>query len=422
MAQKLKFGNGTWATKEGSTLAYNDENENYKPLPFNFERDSIATRVNKEGLIEVVGNNIPRIDYTDNKEGVLLLEPARTNLVTYSEDFSNSSWTKNNTTVTSGFTSPDGTNNAYKLVEGTSTGEHFIQSIISASNSTIYTASIFVKYAGREWIRFTDAQSSNRIHFNTHTGQFGAIVGTVISYNKTALDNGWYKLSFTTTSVATAYAPRLALAEADNDVIYTGNGTSGVYIYGAMVEQSSFPTSYIPTSGSSVTRVAEAANGSGNSEVFNDSEGVLFADISQDNDGFNTISISDGGTSDRITIAYQNNTIKSILVYNNTVKQLESTNYTQNLFHKVAIKYTASNVSLIINGFELLTTSKGAFADSLRTLEFAQGNGGNPFYGKTKELAYYDSSLTDEELEYMTSYRTWVSMVNELNLNIIYNG
>ena len=51
MAQTLKFGNGTWATKKGSTLAYNDENGNYKPLPFNFTRATSATRVNKQGLI-----------------------------------------------------------------------------------------------------------------------------------------------------------------------------------------------------------------------------------------------------------------------------------------------------------------------------------------------------------------------------------
>ena len=89
MAHKLKFGNGTWATKKGSTLAYNDENNNFKPLPFTTTRDSGATRVNKEGLIEVVGNDIPRIDYTDSAEGALLLEPSRTNLITYSQDFSN---------------------------------------------------------------------------------------------------------------------------------------------------------------------------------------------------------------------------------------------------------------------------------------------------------------------------------------------
>jgi hypothetical protein len=55
MAQTLKYGNGIWANKEGSSLAYNDENGNYKPLPFNFERSSSATRTNKEGLIETVG-------------------------------------------------------------------------------------------------------------------------------------------------------------------------------------------------------------------------------------------------------------------------------------------------------------------------------------------------------------------------------
>ena len=80
MAQTYKFGNGTWARKKGSTLAYSDTNNAFKPLPFSFERNSIATRVNKEGLIEVVGNDIPRIDYTDSTEGALLLENSATNL------------------------------------------------------------------------------------------------------------------------------------------------------------------------------------------------------------------------------------------------------------------------------------------------------------------------------------------------------
>ena len=121
MAQTYKFGRGTWATKEGSTLAYNDEGNNYKPLPFSFERDSIATRVNKEGLIEVVGKDKPRIDYTDSADGVLLLENSATNLITYSEDFSNSYWTKGGQgsgiapIVTAEYAiSPDGTQNGEK--------------------------------------------------------------------------------------------------------------------------------------------------------------------------------------------------------------------------------------------------------------------------------------------------------------------
>ena len=119
MAQKLKFGNGTWATKEGSTLAYNDENNNYKPLPFTTTRGSIATRVNKEGLIEVVGNDIPRIDYTDSADGALLLEPSRSNLITYSEDFSNGVWNIGGATtiILDNLLSPDGEQSSYKQVE-----------------------------------------------------------------------------------------------------------------------------------------------------------------------------------------------------------------------------------------------------------------------------------------------------------------
>ena len=94
MAQTLKFGNKVWAAKEDSVLAYNDINNNYKPLPFDFARASIGTRVNKDGLIETMGQDIARIDYTDSADGVLLLEPASTNSVTYSEDLNQSSWLK----------------------------------------------------------------------------------------------------------------------------------------------------------------------------------------------------------------------------------------------------------------------------------------------------------------------------------------
>ena len=76
MSNTLKLGNGKWATGK-DTLAYNDfrTNTNYKPLAFSFSRDSSATVVNKDGLIETVGSGEPRIDFKDNTKGALLLEP-----------------------------------------------------------------------------------------------------------------------------------------------------------------------------------------------------------------------------------------------------------------------------------------------------------------------------------------------------------
>ena len=99
MAATLKFGNGNWATKDGSALAYNDENGNFKPLPFDFTRASSATVINSDGLIEEVGSGIPRIDFLGNTKGAMLLEPSSTNLITQSEAFGNSYWTKSGASI-----------------------------------------------------------------------------------------------------------------------------------------------------------------------------------------------------------------------------------------------------------------------------------------------------------------------------------
>ena len=112
MSNTLNLGAGIWGTKEDSLLAYNSENGNYKPLPFDFTRASSATVVNKAGLIETVGSGIPRIDFLGNTNGALKLEPQRTNSFSYSNDFSQSSWSKTQSSVTGNTTiSPEGVDN-----------------------------------------------------------------------------------------------------------------------------------------------------------------------------------------------------------------------------------------------------------------------------------------------------------------------
>ena len=99
MANTLKFGNENWATKKDSILAYNDENDNFKPLPFVTSRASTATRVNKAGLLETVASGIPRVDYLGNTKGAYLLEPQSTNLIAQSEAFTNPYWTKSGASI-----------------------------------------------------------------------------------------------------------------------------------------------------------------------------------------------------------------------------------------------------------------------------------------------------------------------------------
>ena len=432
MSQTLKFGNKTWATKVGSTLAYNDENGNYKPLPFAFTRSTSATRVNKEGLIEVVTNDRPRIDYTDTSDGVLLLEKAATNLLTYSQDFSNSSWTKNNSTVTSGFTSPDGTTNAFKLIEDTTVGEHSISASPLVGVSDL-TTSIFVKYAGSEYIVLRSNSSGGaylNCTFNLLTGE-NTFNGFLFGFEITLMANGWFRISGTNRSSASAFRVNSFILSptdvtSNSTPSHTGDGTSGVYIYGAQVEAGNL-SSYIPSQGSATTRVAETATGAGNSEVFNSEQGVLFANIAANADDSSNkmYSLSDGTNGNRFYISLNSNNIDVNLRlggstqfgFNHSVNNIKS-------FHKISFKYKQSDFSLFVDGFKVAISSTGNIFPNgtLNSLSFDRADGVDDFYGKTKEIGYYNTILTDLELETLTSYKSWTSMVNELNLNIIYNG
>ena len=427
MAQTLKFGNKTWATKVGSTLAYNDENGNYKPLPFAFTRSTSATRVNKEGLIEVVTNDRPRIDYTDTSDGVLLLENAATNLVTYSEDFSNAAWNKGNLTVTANQAiSPYGSQTADKVTPDSITNAIRLWNT-QTTTATTYSLSFFVKYNGKQYVQLLFGGNLNPTVYSN----FDLINGTVTSGTGKIEDygNGWYRISLT--AVLNAATDQVYLWSIDNanssrGATSTGNGTDGYYIFGAMLEQNSVASSYIPTQGSASTRVAETASGAGNSEVFNSEQGVLFADFNYENinPNWSGLGIMDS-SADRVIFAVQNNTqnFKVYLQSGGVVRWNPTVIIDVTKYQKVAVKYKSNDNALWINGFEVASDNTVSIMPSgLHKLSYFGYGNLEPTYGKTKEIGYYDTILTDLELETLTSYKSWTSMVNELNLNIIYNG
>lgn len=234
MANTLKFGNGEWATKKGSTLAYNSENGNFKPLPFTFDRSTSATRVNKEGLIEVVSNNEPRIDFLNDSKGALKLEPLRSNLITYSSDFSDAPWYKSSaTSVLSDIKSPDGSLSSYE-VEGLDGGAgvfHFI----TVSTNTEYTFSFYAR-------RSDLTNAYYRVYSNTN----GTNIVTPTSYYDEINSDEWKRVSVTFNS-GTSTSIR----------VYICSIVGGAIVWGAQLEQASYPTSYIPTQGSIGTRVDE---------------------------------------------------------------------------------------------------------------------------------------------------------------------
>ena len=219
MANTFKFGNGNWAVKDGYALAYNDENNNFKPLPFDFTRASSATRVNKQGLIETVPSGKPRIDFLDNTSGHLLLEPSRTNLAIYSEAISNT--TPKSGTFTDNFAiSPDGSQNATKLT-ATNTDPYFYQNF--TFSSTTYTMSIYVKGIG-------DAVGKD----------FEMRIGGTSPYDTFEIPSEWTR--FTTTKTVSASTSNFGL-EIPNPAV----SGDEVLVWGWQLEVGSYATSYIPT-------------------------------------------------------------------------------------------------------------------------------------------------------------------------------
>lgn len=241
-------------------------------------RAGVATFVGSNGLIQSASANTQRIDYSTGVAG-LLIEESRANLFTRSEDFSNAVWTKIRSTVTTNaIIAPDGTLTADKLVENTDNNSHLFLRDATLTANTTYTYSIYVKSSERNvfietrfaanWTAYVGAR------FDLTTGTVAAGTGKIES-----LGDGWYRCSITATFGASTTTGGFATYIVSGTAIsYTGNGTSGIFIWGAQLEAGAFPTSYIPTVASTVTRNADVATMTGTnfSDWFNLSAGTFF--------------------------------------------------------------------------------------------------------------------------------------------------
>ena len=262
MANTFNLGNGNWAQKTEKLLAYNAENNNYKPLPFSFDRASTATVVNKNGLIETVGVDEPRIDFLNNTKGHLLLEPSRQNEVTSSDLLPNLYWGTQGCTISSSSdtTSPDGASEVAKLaVDTTGAFKGIRRQESTAWNGKTITISTFVKYINSDYIFFYTINAvggNNGIWFNIANGTVGTTQDAWSNAKVEDYGNGWYRCSANVTFNAsgTCY---LYILDADNDTNINTTIGNQAYIWGTQLEEGSYATSYIPTSGSAVTRSAD---------------------------------------------------------------------------------------------------------------------------------------------------------------------
>jgi hypothetical protein len=404
MANTLKFGNGQWATKVGSTLAYNDENGNFKPLPFNFTRSTGGTRVNKDGLIEMVTNNKPRIDFLNDSNGALLLEPQRSNLITQSELFSDAYWTKSGASVVSGFTSPDGTDNAYKMTEDSATSVHKISNNSAIANS-FQSQSIFIKYdSSQQFIQTTSSRSiNNYVNFdilNKTLTNYGTSVGKIVE-----LSSGWLRLEVYHDSSTTAYWHFITSLTASWSESYLGTGKH-LLIFGAQVEAGSYATSYIPTQGSAVTRIADSCSQTPPSGIIGQTEGTMFIEFDAEEDAPQNMNL----------INFNNSTQASVLIAKKTSGELRAQVFAGGSAlvdinsaivsgkTKAAIAYKSGDSVLYVNGVGVSDSSTFTFNGTLSDVIFpshqAYFNYGHKY--SVNQALLFKTRLTNAELQSLT--------------------
>jgi hypothetical protein len=304
-----------------------------------------------------------------------LLEPQRTNVIVFSEQFNNAAWTKFNTTITANDTiAPDGTTTADKVIESATTGAHLVRNPQTLASGVTYTISCFLKADTRNvvWLIF----GGNTFGFPSidfRRAIFDLSNGTIIASPTSGsakivnYGNGWYRCSVTITIVAGGVG-NLDINLADPldplNNSYTGDGVSGLFAWGAQLEAGSYPTSYIPTLGSSVTRLADAASKTGISSLIGQSEGVLYAEIDVTNFTADDriLAISDGTSNNRILLQKgANATFQAIVTTaSGSVADIATASGQTAGVYKIALAYAVDDFVLYVNGSQIGTDTSGS--------------------------------------------------------------
>jgi hypothetical protein len=362
--------------------------------------------------------NIPRIEYdADGNRLGLLVEEQRTNLLTYSEDFASAD---SQGVTFSAAVNPTGTVNNCKVITNSgqiipNPNQRVTRSASAAGNTG--TASIFAKageydsivieaYANNNSGRYVEAifDLANGTVATSQGGDATWFSGFSASISEAG--NGWYRCSITYTVESSTTFARIYFGPADSTAT-TGDGFSGVLMFGAQLEESVFPTSYIPTSGSTATRAADVASIPTSAFGYNASEGTVvveYENTQNEKSGF-IWSLEDGTSDERIYGIQRVNQAGSFAVTDNGSTQADITSGSGSLGQplKIASAYKINDFAHYLSGSQVGTDSSGAIP-SVNSLYIGLSSATPDFprNGHIKSLTYFPRRLTNAQLQQLT--------------------
>jgi len=370
---------------------------------FDYERNGSATRVRKDGLIEeLTVDDTPRLDWLNSDCPSLLLEPQRTNIQAYSENFSGAAWTPAFSTITANSSiCPNGELTAYKLETTSSVGS--LNGFLQITANTEYTYSLFVKADTTSIckIELYDTLSGGAsyyyglVNFDMSTETITTSLATA-SFDK--LDGGWYRLKITATS------PN-PLQGGGTGVSISLTQAGSIFIWGGQMEAGGYATSYIKNVDdiNGVTRLKDECINGGDADLFDITEGTFFVDSYVYNSGnFTTISLSDGSVSNRLALIFQN--------YGTQVRVLSSggvdsyLNLTFDQRNKIAVTFKENEYKFFINGALVGSDTTATVPSGIDRLNFSNNtNVSNHFEGKVYDTRVYNRVLTEAEAITLTT-------------------
>jgi hypothetical protein len=333
--------------------------------------------------------NIPRLDYSNGTCPSLLVEPQRTNLLTYSSSFDNGAWTPQTISVSANATtSPDGTTTAETLTpSGSGAYDNRVYQTNSVTSGAVYTLSV--------WAKSSASNAKLTLGLQNHGGQVFSIT------------NEWERYSVAVTALSTG----------GNFNIYAGdvtpttgvvNSSNVVTIWGAQLELGSYASSYIPTTSASVTRNADVISKTGISSLIGQTEGTLFVDLGLIKSGplgADFGSIDDGTSQNRIHFFL--NTSNKYGIYSEKLGATQwyfvsSVSPTGN--DKLAIAYANNDVVLYINGTQVGSSNTFSVpATSAFRLNDRYDNAVKADVMQIKAEALWKTRLTNTQLAQLTS-------------------
>lgn len=400
----------------------------YIPTKANFvSRSTTATYVDSTGVVKTAAVNVARTGYRYYQGAYLstglTLEDAATNLVTYSEQFDNAAWAKVGGTVSAdAVVAPDGTATADKFVESTDAGLHLVQFGFGArTQGDVVSGSIFVKPAERKLIRVRLGRSSTTESVTLDLSSQKVLTrGTNVSaINIWPVTYGWFRIEITVSIGEThnyqyLVAHTLSDEGADN---YTGDGVSGIYWWGAQVELSSISSSYIPTTGATVTRAADISSSATVNRAadvvslslgswFDSREGTILVAASKPQGSFSSNQFFFAiGTSTTRVLADYTNSGRSVGYHGSSGKLIVDDGALSSW--RYALAYDATGVTaMTLDGASPLA---GAYTPAASTTLFvgqSYTSAPGPFgmhNGHIRQLCYYPKRLTNAELQGITA-------------------